>query len=179
MSVQLGNDFRYLASQMLQCEPDVAWPAREEAAAGYVAAASIAYKTYQVQEQLKLQSIFAETNHFADLSEDQEYQRAESAVAELLHLCTDGQPLVDDHLYHELVGALVETVSVLAVDSVLAMEDITEVESQRIESLMKGLESMQRLFRNDNLQLSSVATFAPHWLKMCYTTELLVSDRHI
>lgn len=72
-----------------------------------------------------------------------------------------------------------ETVSVLAVDSVLAMEDITEVESQRIESLMKGLESMQRLFRNDNLQLSSVATFAPHWLKMCYTTELLVSDRHI
>lgn len=89
MSVQLGNDFRYLASQMLQCEPDVAWPAREEAAAGYVAAASIAYKTYQVQEQLKLQSIFAETNHFADLSEDQEYQRAESAVAELLQFVND------------------------------------------------------------------------------------------
>lgn len=78
-----------------------------------------------------------------------------------------------------MLGAIVETLAVLIVDSVLAMEDITEVESQRIESLIKRVESLQKLFRNDTLQMSSVATFAPHWLKMCYTTELLVSEMSV
>lgn len=165
---------------------------RNKAAAGYVAAASVTYQIYQVQEQRKIRSMFQGTNHFVDLSEDNVYHQAESTVTELLLFVTDAanqlkvgsalarnadqQPLVDDHTYHEMVGALVETISVLVVDSVLAMDDITEVESQRIESLIKKLESLRKLFRNDNLQMSSVATFAPHWLKMCYTSELLVSE---
>lgn len=169
------------------------WPMREEASAGYVSAASMTYQTFQVQEQLKVRSIFQGTNRFVDVSEDDVYHQAESAITELLQFVTDAanqlkvkqaaacladiQPLVDDQLYHEMLGALVETISLFMVNSVLAMEDITEVESQRIESLIKRVESLQKLFRNDNLQMSSVATFAPHWLKMCYTTELLVSER--
>lgn len=183
-----------MSSKMLECEPGVTWPKRAEAAAGYVSAATMTYQAFQVQEQLRIRDIFRGTNFFVDLGEDNVYQQAEAAAAELVqcvsHVASqlkvrepprcvrfaDVKPLVNDQGYHEMLGAFVETVSVLVINSVLAMEDITEVESQRIESLIQKVEVLQKLFRNDTLHMSSVATYAPHWLKMCYTTEILVSD---
>lgn len=191
--IQLGNDFRYMASQMLLCETGAKWPMRAEAAAGYVSAANVAYQSFQLHEQRRIEVIFLGTNLFVDLSEDHIYQQAESAVAEVIHAVTDTaaqlrvrglfsrlccfanmQQLADDRLYHDILGAVVNGISVLAINAVLAIEDITEVESQRIESLTRELETLQKLFRSDTLQMSSVATYAPQWLKMCYLTEVLV-----
>lgn len=62
---------------------------RAETAAGYVSAASMTYQMYQLQEQLRVRAIFQGTNNFVDISEDQVYQQAESAVDELIQFVID------------------------------------------------------------------------------------------
>jgi centromere/kinetochore protein ZW10 len=58
--------------------------------------------------------------------------------------------------------------------SVLALEDITELESQRIGDLLSSVETLDNLFQHDHAHVSTVAAYVPHWIKFGYLNELLV-----
>jgi centromere/kinetochore protein ZW10 len=57
--------------------------------------------------------------------------------------------------------------------SVLALEDITELESQRIGDLLSSVETLDNLFQHDHAHVSTVAAYVPHWIKFGYLNELL------
>lgn len=74
-----------------------------------------------------------------------------------------------------MLGKLVESAASSVLDSVLALEDITELESQRIGSMLNHIETLGQLFQPDPAHVSTAAAFVPHWIKFGYLNELLVS----
>lgn len=57
---------------------------------------------------------------------------------------------------------------------ILALEDITEVESHRLSELCHILNALEGLFVEDPEQPSFVVSHVPSWLKFSYLSELLV-----
>ncbi|KLT43176.1 hypothetical protein CC85DRAFT_311819 [Cutaneotrichosporon oleaginosum] len=83
------------------------------------------------------------------------------------------QTYVNIEVYHTVLGKLVEATVSSILLSVLALEDITELESQRIGDLLSLVETLSNLFQNDQAHVSTVAAFVPHWIKFGYLNELL------
>jgi centromere/kinetochore protein ZW10 len=72
------------------------------------------------------------------------------------------------------MGQLVESVVTRLLDEIVALDDITEVESERISSMLGDVELLETLFISANgSSVSSIAVHVPHWLKMCYIKEIL------
>lgn len=69
-----------------------------------------------------------------------------------------------------------ESTVVSILDHVLALEDITELESQRIGSILSHIEPLEHLFQHDPAHVSTAAAFIPHWIKFGYLNEILVSN---
>lgn len=74
--------------------------------------------------------------------------------------------------YLSVMGHLVDfTVERISSD-ILALQDITESESNRLNDLVKLLQPLEAVFVTE--QPSSIVAQVPHWLKFCYISELLV-----
>lgn len=78
-------------------------------------------------------------------------------------------------MYHNVIGKLVETTVTSILHSVLSLEDITEIESQRIGSTLARVEGLGQLFQPDPALVSTAAAFVPHWIKFGYLIKILVS----
>lgn len=74
------------------------------------------------------------------------------------------------------LGKIVEYTVVQLVSDITALDDITEVESDRLASMMTQVEALDDLFKEGASSSSSVAAHVPHWLKFCYITEILVRN---
>lgn len=85
------------------------------------------------------------------------------------------QTYVDANVYQTVLGKLVQTTVAFILHSVLSLEDITEVESQRIGSTLAHVEELGELFQQDPANVSTAAAFVPHWIKFGYLIEILVS----
>lgn len=81
--------------------------------------------------------------------------------------------------YHPALGKVVESAILSLLNRVLALEDITEVESERLAAMISEVETLDHLFSAPGGGLTTAPTFVPHWLKLCYTHQLLVSQCHI
>ena len=66
-------------------------------------------------------------------------------------------PLPQEHYFHAL-GIVVNVALVGLVDSIVALQDITEKESERLAKLCKELEPVQDLFLDDS---EEVRPFSP------------------
>ena len=69
---------------------------------------------------------------------------------------------------------MVDTTLVYLLDAILALPDITEVESHRLSELCRFANSLESLFMDDPDQTSLVVAHVPSWLKFSYLSELLV-----
>lgn len=76
--------------------------------------------------------------------------------------------------YYDALGSIVETALSRMLGDVLALEDITEVESHRLCELCHILNALEYLFVEDPEQPSFVVSYVPSWLKFSYLSELLV-----
>ena len=76
--------------------------------------------------------------------------------------------------YYDALGALVESAVARVLGDVLALEDITEVESHRLSELCHILNALEGLFVEDPDQPSFIVSYVPSWLKYSYLSELLV-----
>jgi centromere/kinetochore protein ZW10 len=76
--------------------------------------------------------------------------------------------------YLSVLGHLVDFAVERISSDILALQDITESESNRLNDLVKLLQPLEAVFVTEQGQPSSIVAQVPHWLKFCYISELLV-----
>lgn len=84
------------------------------------------------------------------------------------------QPVVGPQRFSIAVGSVINSATGILLDKVLGLEDITELESERLGGLLSHVETLDQLFVSPG-GMSNIATYVPHWFKFCYTNQLLVS----
>ncbi|KAH9166349.1 Centromere/kinetochore Zw10-domain-containing protein [Lactarius sanguifluus] len=75
--------------------------------------------------------------------------------------------------YFDALGSLVNFSLMRILGDILALPDITEVESHRLSELCRILHALEGLFIDDPEQPSFVVACVPAWLKFSYLSELL------
>jgi centromere/kinetochore protein ZW10 len=192
VALQLSNDYAYIASKLATSEPSSVWTAQTLCAQRFKAASDL-WRNVCVEEQfVGLASVLDGARHFVDMSHDSFYHQAEdsvrTAVSQLETTAADTKvgglaPLIADPYqsvlvndqYFILLGSLVESVVTRLLDDIVALDDITEVESERISSILSLVETLDHLFQSPLGDVSTIAAHVPHWLKFCYLKEILVS----
>lgn len=84
------------------------------------------------------------------------------------------QAVLTKSRYYDALGSIVEAALSRILGDILALEDITEVESHRLSELCHILNALEGLFVEDPEQPSFVVSHVPSWLKFSYLSELLV-----
>jgi protein transport protein DSL1/ZW10 len=106
------------------------------------------------------------------------------------------QPVLPKSKYYALLGLIVDTATSRLLSDILALPDITEVESHQLAELCRGLvDALEGVFIADHVQVclyvctvvltspntplqsSFAVAYVPNWLKFSYLIELLVSRR--
>ncbi|CDO69756.1 hypothetical protein BN946_scf184766.g1 [Trametes cinnabarina] len=114
---------------------------------------------------------------FIDTTHQERYDECESAINEVLQrirrVVPEWKAVLAKSRYYDALGALVETAISRVLGDILALEDITEVESHRLSELCRILNALEGLFVEDPEQPSFVVSYVPSWLKFSYLSELL------
>ncbi|KAI0675819.1 hypothetical protein C8Q78DRAFT_1006690 [Trametes maxima] len=132
---------------------------------------AIAREERLIEEALDRARRFIDTNH------QERYDECESAVNDVFQrirrVAPQWEAVLAKSKYYDALGAIVETALSRVLSEVLSLEDITEVESQRLSELCRILNALEWLFVEDQEQPSFVASYVPSWLKFSYLSELL------
>lgn len=159
--LQLSNDFAYIG-ETLHVSPAVC---SNDLAQHFKSAGSTIYQSFVENQLAIVSSILSGTHHFVDTSSETVFAPAQQAINRLVvyakqlavdldvrvcscpHRClTPAQPLFDSQRRDNLLGGVVEAIAVSVVDDILALEDITEAESEKIGLLVGELESLDSQF---------------------------------
>lgn len=172
------------------------WTARTDCAKRFKAAAKLLELGCLESQLVAASSALDGARHFVEMSHDNFFHQAEEAVRsvvsrlELLGVDTKvssrvypsliTQRVLDDQQHQEFFGKIVESVVTRLLNDIVALNDITQVESERISSMLGQVETLDYLFKSDHSDVSTIAAHVPHWLKLCYMKEILVGfeQRH-
>ncbi|BEI86138.1 hypothetical protein CcaverHIS002_0604250 [Cutaneotrichosporon cavernicola] len=175
--IQLSNDYRYLSSKLETIKTDVEWVDRTDCARRFSTASVITLETFVAGQSAVLSGLLDHAKGFADTTNPSSFMQVEHAVLQVVtffkNIATQLATYVDGEVYHTVLGKLVESSVTGILSSVLALEDITELESLRIGSLLSSVEALGNLFQRDHANVSTVAAFVPNWIKFGYLNELL------
>ncbi|KAF7308440.1 Dsl1-C domain-containing protein [Mycena chlorophos] len=181
--MQLSNDCLYLSEEMGRVER------------AFVGPLAVKERLGECRERLRVwgESWFQDTidqyrnsvdetiakgaEGFTFLADQDRYDDCEAAIGravqEIKRLAQRWQGVLNKSKYYTAVGLITDAaLSRLLVD-VLALPDITEVESHRLHELFRMLSALEALFVEDVNQQPFVVAYVPSWLKFSYLTELM------
>ena len=144
----------------------------------------------------------AEADGFSNTNDPPRFAIAERAIKQVLHalrsLAKSWQPILTRTAFLAAMGRLVEFVLMRILDYVEDLEDISEVESEKLALLYKMLGPLEEIFVDEATQVSpmlliaklnrsnmesfsirqqtSVALFVPSWFKASYLSEILTGS---
>ncbi|EKM50623.1 uncharacterized protein PHACADRAFT_213522 [Phanerochaete carnosa HHB-10118-sp] len=114
---------------------------------------------------------FVGTNHQARFDE------CEEAVSQVLQnvrkFAQHTKNVLVKSKYYEAIGAIVDAALARILQDILALPDITEVESHKLNELCLIFNALEGLFVEDPSQPSFVVAYVPSWLKFSYLSELM------
>ncbi|KAI8996428.1 hypothetical protein BD414DRAFT_455134 [Trametes punicea] len=129
------------------------------------------------REERSIEELLDDAKGFIDTTRQERYDECESVVNEVLQrirrVAPQWKAVLAKSKYYDALGALVETAVSRILGDVLALEDITEVESHRLSELCRILNTLEGLFVEDPDQPSFIVSYVPSWLKFSYLSELL------
>ncbi|KAI0792011.1 hypothetical protein C8Q75DRAFT_714752 [Abortiporus biennis] len=125
----------------------------------------------------KINEILDSAEGFTGTTEQDRYDECEDSVNETLqHIRRTSQqlkPVLNKTRYYSALGSIVDAALSRILRDVLALPDITEVESHKLNELCHILNALEGLFVEDPNQPSFVVAYVPSWLKFSYLSELL------
>ncbi|KAF9466111.1 Centromere/kinetochore Zw10-domain-containing protein [Collybia nuda] len=135
------------------------------------------YDVIQKQRQL-IDDILVEGAKGFTYSGDQDrYDDCESAlsqsVQEIKRLAQRLKGVLAKSKYYTAIGTMADAVLSRVLQDILALPDIPEMESHRLNELCHILNALEGLFVEDPTQASFVVAYVPSWLKFSYLSELL------
>ncbi|KAI0697828.1 hypothetical protein C8T65DRAFT_614507 [Cerioporus squamosus] len=129
------------------------------------------------REERLIDEILDNAKGFIDTTHQERYDECETAVNEVLQrirrVAPQWKAVLTKSRYYDALGSIVEAALSRILADVLALEDITEVESHRLSELCHILNALEGLFVEDPEQPSIVVSHVPSWLKFSYLSELL------
>ncbi|KAI0940945.1 hypothetical protein AcV7_003180 [Taiwanofungus camphoratus] len=114
---------------------------------------------------------------FVDTTDQDRFDECEGAVNEVLrrirYLAQQWKPVLNKSRYYIATGSMVDAALSRILRDILALPDITEVESHRLNELCHILNALEGLFVETSFQPTFVVSYVPSWLKFSYLSELL------
>lgn len=114
---------------------------------------------------------------FVGTAEQDHYDECEEAVMGVLshvrRVARQWKDILNKSKYFDALGSLVNFSLTSVMGDVLALPDITEIESHRLSELCRILHALEGLFVDAPEQPSFVVGCVPAWLKFSYLSELL------
>ncbi|KAL1408911.1 hypothetical protein Q8F55_005725 [Vanrija albida] len=176
-TLQLGNDFTYIGNGLHESQGVTALPTVSDVSERFKAAGRTLFLACAEDQIAHVSALLKVVNRLVDTADETVFANAQVAIQQLVefveNLAKQTESVVEAPRYFQFLGLVIEEVCNTFLDDVLAMDDITEVESTRIGLLLGRIESLEQLFKSNTDDVSSIPTFVPHWLKLCYVNELL------
>ncbi|KAH9951200.1 Centromere/kinetochore Zw10-domain-containing protein [Amylocystis lapponica] len=133
-------------------------------------------ETLDRQNQL-INDLLNKAGGFVDTTDQDRFDDCESAVSKALQrtrqLAQQWKIVLNKSKYYSAIGSAVDAVLSRMLADILALPDITEVESHRLSELSRIMNASEGLFVEDPEQPSFVVSYVPSWLKFSYLSELL------
>ncbi|KAI9062498.1 hypothetical protein FKP32DRAFT_1666937 [Trametes sanguinea] len=182
-AMRFANDCRFVAQELehiisrLTGAKAVVRDKLEEALGSLKLLADSWFEDSIAREERVIEESLDRARGFIDTTHQERYDECEDSVNEALQrirrVAPQWKAVLAKSKYYEALGALVETAVSRVLGDVLALEDITEVESHRLSELCRILHALEGLFVEDPDQPSFVVSYVPSWLKFSYLSELL------
>ncbi|RPD59040.1 hypothetical protein L226DRAFT_510672 [Lentinus tigrinus ALCF2SS1-7] len=129
------------------------------------------------REERLIDELLDHAKGFIDTTHQERYDECEGAVNGVLQrirrVAPQWKAVLTKSRYYDALGSIVEAALSRILGDILALEDITEVESHRLSELCHILNALEGLFMEDPEQPSFVVSHVPSWLKFSYLSELL------
>ncbi|OSD04787.1 hypothetical protein PYCCODRAFT_1433123 [Trametes coccinea BRFM310] len=182
-AMRFANDCRFVAQELervvsrLTGAKAVVRDKLEEALESLQVLAESWFEDAIAREERLIEELLDGARGFIDTTHQERYDECEDAVNEALQrirrVAPQWKAVLAKSKYYEALGALVETAVSRVLGDILALEDITEVESHRLSELCRILHALEGLFIEDPDQPSFIVSYVPSWLKFSYLSELL------
>ncbi|KAH9066695.1 Centromere/kinetochore Zw10-domain-containing protein [Lactarius vividus] len=133
-------------------------------------------RSVEVQQDL-VASYLKRAEGFVGTADQERFDECEEAVMSILSqvrkVAKHWAGVLGKTKYFDALGSLVNFSLMRILGDILALPDITEVESHRLSELCRILHALEGLFIDDPEQPSFVVACVPAWLKFSYLSELL------
>ncbi|KAF4569638.1 hypothetical protein EYR40_008616 [Pleurotus pulmonarius] len=114
---------------------------------------------------------------FVQTTDQDRYDECEGALMQVVslvrRLAAGWKNVLSKSKYYSAIGQLVDAALSQVLKDILALPDITEVESHRLSELCRIPNSLEGLFVEDQAEHPFTAAYVPSWLKFSYLSELL------
>ncbi|KAA1470237.1 hypothetical protein DENSPDRAFT_817768 [Dentipellis sp. KUC8613] len=121
--------------------------------------------------------IIEDAGGFEGTADQERFDECEAAVMRVLGqiraVSRQLKAVLQKGKYFIALGQIVNATLLQILEEVLALPDITEVESHRLSELCRVLNAVEGLFLDDLNEPSVVVSYVPSWLKFSYLSELL------
>ncbi|KAI9458096.1 Centromere/kinetochore Zw10-domain-containing protein [Russula earlei] len=179
-SIALANDCIYARGRVLNAARQCAVGAKEMLLETADSLEAIGRRWYEQSIEIQ-RNLVAETlkraEGFAGTAEQEHYDVCEEAVMGVLSqvrkVARQWKAVLSKSKYFDALGSVVNFCLKCIMDDILALPDITEVESHRLSELCRILHALEGLFIDDPERPSIVVGCVPAWLKFSYLSELL------
>ncbi|KZS94348.1 hypothetical protein SISNIDRAFT_484577 [Sistotremastrum niveocremeum HHB9708] len=132
-----------------------------------------------VREEEKVDAILDKAHGFGEISNDRRQEQVQEAVEEVLReirsTAYEWKSVLARTDYSIATGAVVNAALTRITRDVLALPDITEMESERLAEATRTLESLQNLFVGADGE-SEIGIYVSSWFRFSYLGELLVAS---
>ncbi|KAF8498627.1 hypothetical protein F5888DRAFT_1690555 [Russula emetica] len=133
-------------------------------------------QSIDIQQDLVADSL-KKADGFVGTAEQDHYDECEETVMGVLshvrRVARQWKDILNKSKYFDALGSLVNFCLTSVMGDILALPDITEVESHRLSELCRILHALEGLFVDAPEQPSFVVGCVPAWLKFSYLSELL------
>ncbi|EAU90496.1 hypothetical protein CC1G_00880 [Coprinopsis cinerea okayama7 len=182
-ALQFSNDCLYLGEAVEKLEQEVSGQAslkeRLEECKRHLGVLADSWLQDAVESECRrhVQLLSDGCEGFTYTMDQDRYDECESTINQVVRSIKDLarriKPILSKTKYYQTLGRFVDTALSRTLQDIVALPDITEVESHRLSELCRIFNSVEGLFSEDPNQPSFVVAYVPSWLKFNYMSELL------
>ncbi|PWN35079.1 uncharacterized protein FA14DRAFT_37339 [Meira miltonrushii] len=137
-----------------------------------------------VQQRI-LAECLADTHGFAATYDEPRFQACMRSIRQVIvvlqQLHSAWKPVLTTSSHQAAMGRLIDSVLQRVLRDVIALEDISEVEGEKLSALVKALAELEDIFRTEKHKQeeqpnSDVAIHVPSWFKASYLSDILTGS---
>ncbi|WWD22883.1 hypothetical protein CI109_107378 [Kwoniella shandongensis] len=173
LAMQAYNDTLHLASEIATYSTDM-----EDDCQRLKALGENIFETQLEYQRRGIMEVLDELSRLEGTGDEKTFRQCERGIQGLVHnlesLSRVIKPVLPRSKQLEVLGYLVTALIARISDDILSLDDITEVESNRLTELLRLVYPLENLFGDDGR--GGIVGHVRGWLKFCYISEVLQAN---